>query len=234
MRIKTIIICILEALLFLGIIIHLQSQYRYNNNINENNIIALQDSLKEIELKNGEIIYEKQSLILEKNQLEEQFELSKKELKNIEHKLQSSLDYIAELTGHIEVEQNIIIKDSIVYINDSITNYEFSYKDNWLSLNGITQTKHNQAFTNINNIYIPVPITIGLTEDKKVFVKTTNPYLTFTNVNSAAITKTILNPKPKHWNIGIGTGIGAQYGLINKTIDVGPYIGLNMSYGFNF
>lgn len=38
----------------------------------------------------------------------------------------------------------------------------------------------------------------------------------------------------KNWNIGIQAGIGCQYGLLNKDFDVGPYLGVGISYGFDF
>lgn len=37
-------------------------------------------------------------------------------------------------------------------------------------------------------------------------------------------------PKPKKWGIGVHAGMGVQYGTIHKQMDVGPYIGVGISY----
>lgn len=45
------------------------------------------------------------------------------------------------------------------------------------------------------------------------------------------ITTTVTIPqKVKHWGIGVHAGVGVQYGTIGKRMDVGPYIGVGISY----
>ena len=38
--------------------------------------------------------------------------------------------------------------------------------------------------------------------------------------------------KPTRFGVGFQVGFGASYGIINKKVDVGPYIGLGVSYNF--
>ena len=45
------------------------------------------------------------------------------------------------------------------------------------------------------------------------------------------ITTTITVPqKTRRWGIGLQAGVGMQYGTIRKQMDVGPYIGVGISY----
>ena len=45
------------------------------------------------------------------------------------------------------------------------------------------------------------------------------------------VTTTITIPqKVKHWGIGVHAGVGVQYGTIGKRMDVGPYVGVGISY----
>lgn len=42
-------------------------------------------------------------------------------------------------------------------------------------------------------------------------------------------TTTIRKPAPR-WNVGIQVGMGAQYGIVNKSPDFGPYVGIGITY----
>ena len=45
------------------------------------------------------------------------------------------------------------------------------------------------------------------------------------------ITTTITTrEKTKRWGIGVQAGVGLQYGTIRKQMDVGPYVGVGISY----
>ncbi len=38
--------------------------------------------------------------------------------------------------------------------------------------------------------------------------------------------------KPTRFGVGVQVGFGACYGLVEKKVDAGPYIGIGMSYNF--
>lgn len=44
------------------------------------------------------------------------------------------------------------------------------------------------------------------------------------------ITEIVKVPEKKRWGIGVQAGAGIQYGTIHKQMDVGPYIGVGISY----
>lgn len=232
---KSIVVMILEAVVLLGIIICISSNAKAKIDKAEHNIGALQDSIEVVQIKNGSLYYEKESLILEKKELEDHLNISKKEVRELERKLKSDLAYIADLEGQLNVGPEIVIRDSVVYVDNVPDYYKFSYNDNWLKFNGLTKFNDSStATTTITDINIPIPLRVGLTDEYTIFVKSDNPYISFTDIQGAAIDVSRIVTKQKRWNVGLQAGLGAQYGLTSKTVDVGPYIGVGLSYGFGF
>lgn len=53
------------------------------------------------------------------------------------------------------------------------------------------------------------------------------------NIPTTYIENTTIVRKPApRWSIGIQAGVGAQYGIINRSADFGPYVGVGVSYRF--
>ena len=76
-----------------------------------------------------------------------------------------------------------------------------------------------------------VPLVLGLTKDNNsIFVKTNNPYVSFSSIEGAELSNT---PQSfKHWRWDVKFGFDFQYGLINKTLDNTPYIETGLKYIF--
>lgn len=231
---KTIIMLLLEAFMFVGVLIGVSTCSSRQIDRANHNIRALRDSIEVIELNNGALIYEKESLILEKKELEEYLNISNREVRDLERKLDSKLAYISELEGQIKIEPEIVIKDSLIYIDNKLTKYSFDYSDKWFSFNGLTTFTDKIGVTTISNVKIPVSLKVGLTDDYTIFIQSDNPYLVFSDIQGAMVDKGRFAQKPKRWNIGLQAGIGVQYGLIGRGFDVGPYVGIGLSYGFSF
>lgn len=231
---KTLCLLIIEALLFGAILIGMQTCSTRSMDGANRTISALRDSIEVVELKNGDLLYEKQSLLVEKAELEEYLDVSKKEIKEIERSLNSSLAYIADLEGKISLTKEITVRDSLIYVHDTLTRYSFDYKDNWLEINGLTDIRGKDAFTTLQTISVPMNLSVGLTENYNIFVKTDNPYVSFNNITGAVIDKSTIYPRPKRFNIGIQVGVGPQYDFVHRTLGVGVYAGFGLSYGFCF
>lgn len=204
----------------------------------ETNIKALTDTLHTYELKNGELLYEKQGFVVEKKELEKHIGIKEKEVKEIEKKLKSALATIAKLQAQVRID-TIHTVDSVEVLPDSTYNYHFEYKDNWMALDGVTNVKLYpfNTHTIINNIGIEVPLKLGTTKDDKWFVTSENPYVQFTSVEGANIEKA----KPKRWSIGIQGGVGAVlgYGISGSSDGIvrtgwilggGAYLGFGVTY----
>jgi hypothetical protein len=205
--------------------------------IAENNILALTDTIKSYELKNGDLLYEQQGYILKKQELEKYLEIKEKEINELERKLGSAITTIARLEGQVRVD-TIELRDSI-YIEKDVIYNDFSYQDDWLTLYGTTTYKNNLFNTSLNTIAMNVPLKVGTTADNKWFATSSNPYVSFTNIEGVSLEKA----KQKRWSVGVQAGIGvvggfgisgANDGIVRSgwIIGVGPYFGLGVSYKF--
>lgn len=207
-----------------------------NNNLSrdkrflENNIIALNDTLHRAELRNESILYSKNALILEKKEIEKYLDISKKEVKEIEKELDSKIQLISEISSTILID-TITVVDSIYITHDSIYT-KFKYDDNWFKFNGDVSVLDEMCNLRLYDVSVNTDLTVGLTDDNKVFATSSNPYLKINNIKSALTIKSTC--KPKRCNLGLQVGVGAGYDVIHKDISVGPYIGLGFSYGFSF
>lgn len=172
----------------------------------ENNISALTDTLSTYKLKNGELLYEKQGYIAEKEQLSTFIGVQESEIKELEKKLNSAVSTIAKLKQEVKVDTLKLI-DSVYIYDDEIRN-DFSFSDSWLSLSGTTIYKDCKFSTSLNNLSMDVPLKIGTTKDNSWFVTTENPYVSFSSIEGASIEKA----KPKRFSIGIHAGAGLSYG----------------------
>lgn len=190
------------------------------------------DSVQTLSLKNEQLVSYRQSLILDKKELEQYLDISNKQRKELEQKLNASIAYISSIESKISLD-TIILQDSVIIKNDSIKAF-FDYYDDWTSLKGYTQIINSKGYTAIESLDLNVPLTLGLTEDKKIFVTSKNPYVRFTDIQSAAIENSLLTPKKKRFNVGIQAGFGGGFDIITRKGFIGPYIGVGLSYGFNF
>lgn len=208
------------------------------NNILENNIIALNDSVKTYKLKNGELMYEKQGYILEKQDLEKYIDIKEREIKDLERTLNSKVATISRLEGELAIA-SITTHDSIAILPDSTVNIYFDYDDTWLTLNGITSygLKTNLSNTTLSYMHISLPLKVGMTEDNKWFATTSNPYVTFTTIEGANLQQA----RPKRWCLSVQCGVGGLAGLgisggedgvvrSGWILGGGLYLGLGVSY----
>ena len=202
----------------------------------ETNIKALTDTVAVYQMKNGELMYEKQGFILEKKQLEEYLDISKNEIKDLEKKLGSAIATISKMNGVVKID-TIRMVDSVYIDNDSVININFWYKDDWLAMNGVTTYKKPIASTQLNNLGMDVPLKIGTTEDNQWFVTTENPYVSFPSIEGANLN----NQKDKRWSFGVQFGIGvlggygasgAKDGIVRSgwIVGAGAYAGIGFTY----
>lgn len=222
MKINISYIIIACLMILLGWVCYKNTTLHEKYNIIEQNYIAANDSMKILTIDNNNLLYEKNAYILKEKELSNLLNISQSEIKDIKNKLNSTINYISDINSKIQID-TIYMTDTLYYDKDSISYIKFSYSDDWLSLDGVTNFKPIK--TTINNIYIPLNIQTGITENYNIFVKTDNPYVKINNIDGAVLT----NQKQKfgiHHEFQIG--VGFQYGLFNGQVDFGPQIG----YGF--
>ena len=230
MQKKTIILLVVEALVFLSILF---GGYHYMSrkiDISDQNIKAYRDKVEEVELKNGELISIRDSYIVDKKELQEELEMSRKEYKELEKVLDSKIAYIAQMEANVKFDTVVTVRDSIVYVGDEVVSVIFNYKDDWLSFLGESDLASQK--TSLFDVSINTPVTVGLTDDYQVFVKSPNPYVNFTSVESYIIDESKLYPKKPKWSWGLQGGFGVLYGLNQKQFDVGLYLGIGVERKF--
>ena len=228
---KTIIISIIEALIFIFIISSISHCTNQKIQTLDHNLVAAQDEIQTLVLENGNLLSEKTAYILKNKELESVLEITKQEKKDIEKKLNDKIAYIANISGQVRVD-TLTLRDTVYKTSDNKFDINWSYNDKWLRLSGATQYDGHKSSTNLHGISLYTPLKVGLTDNYTIFVEAENPYLKITNIEGAIIDGSNLRPKPNYWTLSLQGGMGAQYGLINNKFDIGPYMGVGVSYNF--
>ena len=215
--------------LMIGIII------RKNNNITiiENNLNAATEKIEVLKTANGDLLAKNRSYITTINSLEDYINISKKEVKDLQKTLDDKILYISELETIINIKPTEVHDTTVVY-KDSTFNFTFNFSDKWYKLIGNSSFDYNRVKTEINTLYVNVPLRVGLTDDWKIFVTTQNPYVVFNDVEGALLDKDVYlkQQKKKKWGISLSLGMYAGYDLLSKNIYIGPGAGCGISYTF--
>ena len=215
--------------LMIGIIIH------KNNNITiiENNLNAATEKIEVLKTANGDLLAKTRSYITTISDLEDYINISKKEIKDLQKALDDKILYIGELETLIDIKPTEVHDTTVVY-KDSTFNFTFNFRDKWYELIGNSSFDYNRVKTEINKLYVNVPLRVGLTDDWKIFVTTQNPYVVFNDVEGALLDKDVYlkQQKKKKWGISLSLGMYAGYDLFDKSVYIGPGAGCGISYTF--
>lgn len=210
--------------------------------ISTHNINALLDSMKVTQSKLNGVIYSRDALLITKDDLEKALGISKKQIKELNKKLDSKVTYIAKLEGDISILNKQLGNVSYTKIGD---NYAIHSKDsNQYYKVGLTSNfKIDTTNYTINNLsskldylVIPINLTTGLTDEWTIFVNTDNPYVKFTNIQGAVVDKNLYIPKSKqnHWFWDISVGANATIENFDfNSICYGPDIYTSLSYNIS-
>lgn len=234
---KTLLGYIIEGIIFIAIIAAVWGIYNNKLDTSEQNLKAARGHIEQVELKNGELLSSRDSYIATINDLEELLDITKQEVKDIQRQLDSKVAYISKIESEVRVEYIETVRDSIIYVNSdpNIATSTFRYNNKWVNLVGRNEFNFGEQFdykTTIESLTVDVPLNVGLTNDYQIFVKTPNPYVSFSSIDGAVIDNSVLKPRKKRFNWGLQMGFGAMYDVINKDIAVGPYAGVGAEFNF--
>ena len=232
MQRKTIILLIIEALIFLSVIAWGYHYFDRKLDISNQNTKAYKETIEQLELNNGELITVRDSYILTIKDLEDKLDVSKKEIKEIQRKLDSSVAYISKIESQIKIDTIETVRDSIIYKEKDKFDIYFSYEDQWTKFKGISSINQSNSTTSIYDLYINTPLKVGLTDDYQIFVQSQNPHLKITEIEGSVIDGSKLYPKTSKWSWGVQGGLGICYDLITKEVGIGPYIGVGVEKKF--
>lgn len=194
---------------------------KYNLEIKEHNEVAMIDSLKIYKTTCGEQAIKMSYLVKDNDELMCKLNMSKNEvmtLKNRVRDLNTKLKSIAKTETLIKVDS--------IFIKPSDIPNTYVYKDKYIDMS-ITATPPEWMV--LNNLSMRASLTVGTTEDHKFIVQTDNPYIHFTDIQSAEVYK---KKKKVEFTHGFYLGVGATYGLINNKVDFGPQFGYGISVKF--
>lgn len=225
---KTIVIVIL-LLIIAGFVWSLVKSHKEADTW-EHNYHALQDSVHYYETKNGELLAYKDALILDKKELQEYLNMSRQEIKELEKALQGALAMAGQIHTVIRYD-TIRMTDSIYLVNDTIFS-KFKYEDLYTQIGGHTVITDSmtKSETTLDYIDIYTKLKIGMTDNYKFYATSDNPHLNITNIESAVIDEDMFRQDRKKWGLSVYAGFGANYGIVDKKIDVGPSFGVALTY----
>ena len=194
---------------------------RKNNNITiiENNLNAATEKIEVLKTVNGDLLAKNRSYITTINSLEDYINISKKEVKDLQKALDDKILYISELETIINIKPTEVHDTTVVY-KDSTFNFTFNFSDKWYKLIGNSSFDYNRVKTEINTLYVNVPLRVGLTDDWKIFVTTQNPYVVFNDIEGALLDKDVYlkQQKKKKCGISLSLGMYTGYDLLRKNI----------------
>lgn len=195
----------------------------------EQNWMAAQDSVEHYRLKNGELLAERQSFVLSESELRSQLDMSKDEIKDLKKKLGSALAQVTKVQSEVRID-SIYIESTPTIVTVDTLSAPISFSDKWLALNGQVDYGSGKVRTNLYNISMSAPLTIGTAENGKFFVSTSNPYLHITDITSVISEKVV--PKHRRWSIGVSAGPSVGYDFHHKDIywGIGGMIGLQYNF----
>lgn len=234
---KTLLGYIIEGIIFIAIIAAVWGIYNNKLDTSEQNLKAARGHIEQVELKNGELMSSRDSYVATINDLEELLDITKQEVKDIQRQLDSKVAYISKIESEVRVEYIETVRDSIIYVNSdpNIATSTFRYNNKWVDLVGRNEFIFGEQFdykTTIESLSMDVPLNVGLTNDYQIFVKTPNPYVSFSSIEGAVIDNSVLKPRKKRFNWGLQMGFGAMYDIMDKDIAVGPYAGVGAEFNF--
>lgn len=232
-RVFLAIIGVLVALLLtLG---YSMREMRNDNKILDNNYHAALEQVDVLRLKNGNLLAERSSFVASISDLERLLNISKKEVSELQRKLAGKLLYISKLEEEIEFRDEHPSVDTLTVYKDSSFIYKFSFSNDWYSVAGTSSINNFLATTTLDKVKMNIPLTVGLTEDWKIFVETPNPYVSFNSINGAVLDRDtyLKQKKVQRWGLSISLGFYGGYNLIGtRKFYLGPGGGIGVSYKF--
>jgi len=191
----------------------------------QNNIEALNDTIKYYQDKNGNLVATKLAFESDVKTLKLLNEDLYKQIEDL--KLKNKVSSIVYIEGKVETPPN----DTIYVVNtDTVARgfiKYFNFNNDYRILEGKVKYANDSLGVFINKDIVNFDYTVGIDKDNNIYVKTTNPYVKYNEISGFKISQ----PKKKHWSIGPSVNIG--YDPIQNKIS--PSIGLSLNYSlFSF
>ena len=199
--------------------------------INNNNVVALTDSIKYYKTKYGEVYVSKTLLEGDLSTLKIVNDSLYQTIKDMKLSNPTSVVYIDNTIDNGAKDTSWVIPpipssgDSIIAVYPMITrNFEFNNK--FRELEGDVTIKDTTLSLNINKDKVFVDYTLAI-EDNKVYVKSNNPYVQYNKIQGIELPK----PKKRWTTVVIGPSI--SYGYDFNSRKFGPSVNISLTYGID-
>jgi len=199
--------------------------------INNNNVVALTDSIKYYKTKYGEVYVSKTLLEGDLSTLKIVNDSLYQTIKDMKLNKPTSVVYIDNTIDNGSKDTSWVIPpipsngDSIIAVYPMITrNFEFNNK--FRELEGDVTIKDTTLSLNINKDKVFVDYTLAI-EDNKVYIKSNNPYVQYNKIQGIELPK----PKKRWTTVVIGPSI--SYGYNFNGSKFGPSVNISLTYGLD-
>jgi regulator of replication initiation timing len=199
----------------------------------EHNIGAYKDQIEYVSMQNGELLAHKQSLLLSEEEMREELDMSKQEVRRLKKALDDDIAYIAELESKAELKDTVWMKPDSVVIDNGITSKKFNFSNKWLELHTtVSGNSIEQSKMTLDYLWMNTSLEVGLTDNYTFWAKSNNPYINITDITGVALNNSSVNRKEKRFHHGISVGFGIHYGLVHQKWDFGPGVMYGLTYSF--
>lgn len=220
---------IIEAAIFIAMLLVLSRCNRTKIGYLEQNILGYKSEIEQIRTENNELLISKNNLILSEKAAREELEITKAEYREIERQLNDKIAYISSLESAIDINDTIWMEADTVYIEDNNIYKNFLWKDEWSAIDAtVLGNSIESSRLRINSLLINTSIEIGLTEEYKFWIKSDNPNIKFTNIKGSIIQNSTMDDNRRRISHGLSFGFGFHYGLFSKSWDFGPQLGYSI------
>ena len=227
----TIILGLVSLILLVCLCSAVRSCNKYKD-WNNNNVVALTDSIKYYKTKTGELYVSKTLLAGDLETLKLVNDSLVKTLKDMNIKDPATVVHFDNTIDNGQQDTSWTIPP-IPSIVDTSGNYnpinitkEFNFNNKFRELEGNVTLKDTTMNLNILKDKVYVDYTLAV-EDNKVFIKSSNPYVQYNNIQGI----TIPQPKKRKMSLVIGPSINYSYDLNNKNF--GLSVGISATYGLD-
>lgn len=211
------------------------------NNKLDDSYIVLSDTLSYYKNKVNDLYLEKESYILDINDLKR----VNSDLYNEIKKLKDNPIVVTKIKTETIIDSIEIKSIKYIYVDSTYIN-SYKWDDNYLKMNVTHTLKNHNGTLFINNISMQSDIYTSIIEkNKKLYLisRSTNPYLNITNVDGGLLSiedsKVISNYMKNNesffdkFNLNFNIGISILYDFNTQTIKAGPGATLGLGFKIN-
>ena len=219
-----IILGLVSVILLISLVFSIRSCNEYKN-MNNNNIVALTDSIRHYKTKNNELYVSKTLLLGDLSTLKLVNDSLVNVVKEMGIKNPAQVIYIDNTIDAGEKETTWVVKPEISEVYPNLEK-KFAFNDKYRELEGTVSLKDSLLGLNIEKDKVFFDYTLAV-EGTTVYVKSNNPYVQYNKIQGI----TIKDYKKQKTSLVIGPSITYGYDLPNKKF--APTIGVSATWGLN-